>query len=311
MKTPHTLASPRSNDRLRPNRRAIVAASVLTAGGATALVWPSIASGSARSTVGSGVSQLPVQRPLLATLNGTQEVPGPGDSDGSGAAAVTVDSTTGEICVDLRAANIATATAAHIHRGALGVAGPVEMTLTAPASGTSATCVTAAPTLAAEIATTPEAFYVNVHNAEFTNGAVRGQLAPSTARVGSMQLLAEPLRAYDSRLGNAGPITAGTTRTIALATGVDGAGNVRVAVPPGAVGALVRLTLTDSVGAGFLRLYSAALTSEPQTSAANWYQSNAIVGSDATVAVDAEGRVKVTARENTTHFVLDVVGYVF
>lgn len=295
----------------RPKRRAFVAAAVITTVGATALVLPSIASGSARTSVGTGAAQVPTQRPLLASLSGAQEVPGPGDSDGTGAAAVTIDTTTGEICVDVRTANIAAATAAHIHRGASGVAGAVEVTLTAPVSGTSATCVIAAPTLATEIATTPEAFYVNVHNAEFPSGAVRGQLAPSTARVGSSQLLAEPLRAYDSRVGTDGPITAGATRTISLATGLDGTGAGRVAVPPGAVGAMVRLTVTDSVGAGFLRLYSAALTTEPGTSAANWYQSNSIVGSDATVAVDAEGRVKVTARENTTHFVIDVVGYVF
>jgi hypothetical protein len=292
----------------RPGRYLAGAAVALGAG---ALLVPTIVSGSARNTVGSGAAAAAVQRPFLATLTGAAEVPGPGDTDGTGAAAVTIDAATGEICADLRVDNIAAASMAHIHRGAVGVAGPVEVTLTPPASGSSSACTTATPTLAAEIVANPAGFYVNVHNADFPNGAVRGQLAASTATVGSMQLLAEPLRAYDSRQGTDGPITVGQTRTISLATGVNGAGTRVMALPPGATGAIVRLTVTDSVGAGFLKLYSAALTTEPATSAANWYQTNSIVGSDATVAVDAQGRVKVTAGVNSTHFVIDVVGYIF
>jgi len=52
----------------------------------------------------------------------------------------------------------------------------VVVTLTAPASGTSSGCVSADSELIKEIRQSPAEFYVNVHNSEFTGGAVRGQL---------------------------------------------------------------------------------------------------------------------------------------
>ena len=271
---------------------------------------PTVASGSARSTSGSGAAVQAVQRPFLASLSGAEETPALGDPDGAGAAAVTIDPATGEICVDLRVSNIATAAAAHIHRGALGVSGPVVVALTAP-NPTSSACAAALPALALEISTNPGGFYVNIHTPDFPAGAMRGQLAVGTTTSGSIQLLAEPLRAYDSRSTPEGAITAGTTRIVSLGTGATGAGVMQIAVPPGATAAMVRLTITDSVGAGFLKMYSAALTNAPATASANWYEPNSILGSDSTVAVDAAGRVKITAGVNSTQFVIDVVGYIF
>lgn len=298
----------------RRSRRRGLAAIALTGLGAASLGavgLPTIASGSARNASGAGAASIAMQRPFLAAMDGSQEVPALGDPDGTGGAAVTIDPSTGQVCADLRVADIVAPTAAHIHRGGIGVAGPVEVTLTAP-SPTSAVCVNVTTSLAAEIAASPANFYVNVHNTEYPGGAIRGQLATGTTSSGSLQLLPEPLRAYDSRdPGREGPLLVGTTRTISLATGRSGTGARQIAVPPGATAALVRLTVTDTVGAGFLKLYSAALTSEPATSAANWYEPNAIVGADATVAVDAQGRVKVTAGVNSTGVVIDVVGYVF
>src|ERR1051325_653575 len=88
---------------------------------------------------------------LLASLNGIQEVPGPGDADGNGTAEVRVNPRSGEVCWDLYARSIGAATAAHIHRGAAGAAGPVAVMLTAPdAAGHSRGCVTVAPELARE-----------------------------------------------------------------------------------------------------------------------------------------------------------------
>ncbi len=110
------------------------------------------------------------QRPLT----GAQEVPGPGDPDGSGNAVVQINTATGRICHRLAVTRIATATAAHIHRAPRGVAGPVVLTLTTPRNGSSG-CATN-PALAREIATNPAGFYVNVHNAQFKAGALRGQL---------------------------------------------------------------------------------------------------------------------------------------
>jgi hypothetical protein len=73
--------------------------------------------------------------------------------------------------------SIAPATAAHIHRGPAGVAGPVVIPLTPPTSGSSSNCVNADPDLIKEIRQNPEDFYVNVHNAPFPAGAIRGQLS--------------------------------------------------------------------------------------------------------------------------------------
>jgi hypothetical protein len=115
-------------------------------------------------------------RPLATALIGAEEVPGPGDSDGSGEASITLNHGQGQICWTLSVEGIATATAAHIHRGASGVAGPVVVPLTAPAEGTSEGCVDADRDLIKAILQDPDQFYVNVHNAEFPQGAIRGQL---------------------------------------------------------------------------------------------------------------------------------------
>ena len=110
------------------------------------------------------------------SMTGAQEVPGPGDPDGSGTAEVTVDAATPQVCYDLKVAGIDTATMAHIHRGAMGVAGPPVVTLEPPADGAHDGCVGVARELAAEIIANPAGFYVNVHNAAFPAGAIRGQL---------------------------------------------------------------------------------------------------------------------------------------
>jgi CHRD domain len=115
--------------------------------------------------------------PLTATLIGAAEVPGPGDSDAVGSAAVTLDPTAGMVCYALHVVNIAApATAAHIHEGAVGVAGPVAVPLTAPTGGDSAGCVQAEFGLITRIQQNPAGFYVNVHNAAYPDGAARGQL---------------------------------------------------------------------------------------------------------------------------------------
>ena len=116
-------------------------------------------------------------RPLSATLTGAAEVPGPGDADGTGSASIRLNQGKKQVCFDLTVANIVTATAAHIHRGSATAAGPVVVTLTAPATGTSSGCVdNVSVALIKEIRQNPENFYVNVHNTAFPNGAVRGQL---------------------------------------------------------------------------------------------------------------------------------------
>lgn len=113
---------------------------------------------------------------LTATLTGAEEVPGPGDEDGSGEAKITLDPAASEICFVVVVKDIATATAAHIHTGAKGVAGDIRVTFDPPASGRLG-CVDVEASLLKSIGDQPSNFYVNVHNADFPGGAVRGQLS--------------------------------------------------------------------------------------------------------------------------------------
>jgi len=114
---------------------------------------------------------------LSTTMTGAAEAPGPGDPDGTGTASINLNPATGEICFSLTVANIAPATAAHIHRAPVGVPGPVVVPLTAPTSGSSLGCVIKDKSLVKEIQQHPERFYVNVHNAVYPAGAIRGQLS--------------------------------------------------------------------------------------------------------------------------------------
>ena len=117
-------------------------------------------------------------RRRTAQLSGAAEVPGPGDPDGSGTAAIRLRPEQGEVCFELTASNIGAATAAHIHEGAEGVAGPVVVPLDpAPSGGSSSGCVSDVDTaLIQNIVENPGQYYVNVHNEEFPDGAIRGQL---------------------------------------------------------------------------------------------------------------------------------------
>jgi hypothetical protein len=116
-------------------------------------------------------------RKFTTTLTGAAEVPGPGDPDGSGTATITLNHGQGEVCWELTVSGIAPATAAHIHVGSADVAGPVVVGLSAPTSGSSSGCATVDRDLIKAIIQNPEGYYVNVHNAEFPAGALRGQLS--------------------------------------------------------------------------------------------------------------------------------------
>ncbi len=111
---------------------------------------------------------------LEANLTGEQEVPGPGDPNGRGEAEVKVFKA--KVCYTLKVKRIAPATAAHIHRGVRGEAGPVVVPLKPPTDGSSSGCKKISRSLARNLKEHPARYYVNVHNRPYPEGAVRGQL---------------------------------------------------------------------------------------------------------------------------------------
>jgi hypothetical protein len=75
--------------------------------------------------------------------------------------------------------------AAHIHEGQIGENGPVVANLAWPQDDQAADCLTEGETgkfptmesgIVQRILQNPEDFYINIHNTEFPNGAIRGQL---------------------------------------------------------------------------------------------------------------------------------------
>lgn len=110
---------------------------------------------------------------LGAVLVGGTEVPGPGDPDGYGFAGVRVEGA--QVCWRISVNAVRPITAAHIHAGPRGVSGPVVVSLEPYRSG----CVNTPRRTARFIRQHPGEFYVNLHNAQFPAGALRGQLRRS------------------------------------------------------------------------------------------------------------------------------------
>jgi len=190
----------------------------------------------------------------------------------------------------------------HIHTGAAGANGPVFVDF-APPSGTVtavAKCVTDTPEKAQAIIANPAGHYLNVHSASFPNGAIRGQLAARVLGPAEIRLLDEPTRAYDSRQVAAdGKLVVGTPRVVDLSA----------SVPATARAAVVTVTVTQTVGGGFVTAYSNALTVAPATSTVNWTAPNSDVATTTTVAVDGSGKIALLAGQNATHVIVDVIGY--
>jgi hypothetical protein len=114
--------------------------------------------------------------PLYAAMSGANEAPGPGDPDGSGWAEFRLNQGQGTISYELHVEDIQAARAAHIHIGAPGAPGPIVVHLMAPTNGMSMGVEEVDPELIKMIRKNPGNYYVNVHNATYPAGAVRGQL---------------------------------------------------------------------------------------------------------------------------------------
>lgn len=122
-------------------------------------------------------------RPLRASLTGANEVPAAGSATGS--ALIRLNEGQRRVCFTITVAGFgaAPATAAHIHRGSAGESGDAVVAFSGIDSlnhfpNQARGCVqNVAASLIRDIREHPERFYVNVHNAQFPNGATRGQLS--------------------------------------------------------------------------------------------------------------------------------------
>jgi len=120
-----------------------------------------------------GVSAAPAASTtgLKAALKGSNETK-PGDADGRGTATVRITGT--RLCYSLSLSKVVP-DGGHIHRGKAGTDGPIVVKLFT-GKLVRQRCVKVAAPLARQIAARPSAFYVNLHNTAYPDGAVRGQL---------------------------------------------------------------------------------------------------------------------------------------
>ena len=115
--------------------------------------------------------------PFTVELTGAAEVtaagvPNQGDPDGSGTASLTINPGLGQVCWTIEVADVDPILAAHIHEAPSTTTGLIVVPLNPYTGG----CQDIDRELALEIITDPGSYYVNVHNAAFPGGALRGQL---------------------------------------------------------------------------------------------------------------------------------------
>ena len=111
-----------------------------------------------------------------ATLSGLNEVRAVGDADGTGILKFSVRDDEGKFCYDLSVANIATPTSVSLTTGTRDDNGEPIAALQLPLSRNANGCIPLEADRISDIQLNPTNYYVNVQNAEFPNGAIRGQL---------------------------------------------------------------------------------------------------------------------------------------
>jgi hypothetical protein len=117
-------------------------------------------------------------RPFTTTLLGANEVNAQGvrnqgDPDGTGTATLRINPGQDEVCWSITVTDVAPILAAHIHVAPPTAPGPIVVPLNPFTGG----CTSVDRELALAIIRDPSAYYVNVHNAPFPAGALRGQLS--------------------------------------------------------------------------------------------------------------------------------------
>ena len=130
-------------------------------------------------------------RKFTTPMTGLEEVSaafpngGAGDTDGSGTGTVTINPGQRRVCWEFTVANIAAPNRGHIHKAPAGVNGPIVVnffnvppfdTTPDPAPALSGCTADLNRELLNDIIQHPTEYYLNLHNADFQAGAIRGQL---------------------------------------------------------------------------------------------------------------------------------------
>ena len=139
---------------------------MLAAGGAMATL-------AACSTVEETITEQ-LAETYTAYLTGAN-VPGGGDPDGYARVEVSISDNFDRICYEVDEVRGVMPTGAHIHMGAAGTNGPVVLPLKSE-DGSWTACTEGTEWTQNRIEGNPSMFYVQIHTAEYPNGAIRGQL---------------------------------------------------------------------------------------------------------------------------------------
>jgi hypothetical protein len=134
--------------------------------------------GLAALMVGTTATAAAGGQPRVVPMTGAEEVPGPGDPDGSGTAWFWFNRGLDEFCYAIQVEDILLpAIGAHIHKAPRGAFAGVFIPLNTPdATGFSSGCVETDDGVVKDLAKNGDQYYVNVHTTDFQPGAVRGQL---------------------------------------------------------------------------------------------------------------------------------------
>jgi CHRD domain len=113
-----------------------------------------------------------------AKLKASEVVPGPGEKGGSGTANVDIKKNKRKVCFEIEFKKIGEPDSATLHKGAKGEKGPKKVVLfTEPTASPAEGCVKKVKkSILNKAQNHPENFYVQLHNMQFPQGALRGQL---------------------------------------------------------------------------------------------------------------------------------------
>ena len=121
-----------------------------------------------------------------------------------------------------------------------------------------------------------------------------------------------PVRVFDSRFPGGVKIATNETKLVSVADGHDltsGVVNLPNATPAGATAIAFNLTVTDTVGSGFLTV-APGTASTVTASSINWSATGQNLANGLIVAVDSSRQVRVFAGGGgSTNFIIDVAGY--